>query len=132
MAKVRCKVCANELSGVCCIKDVSVRVNKSRSCGDYVYDEDKVKAKTKINVTRIGYRQLQENKRRMKAELKEIKKALKEGQKNGTAKDLGLIQPSESRIIQPGDPRFSMPNPDAKHPLTGDLSRFTTTATDKE
>jgi hypothetical protein len=132
MAKVKCKVCANEVSGICDVKKIGVKINKKRNCEAYIYDEAKVKSKSEINVTRVGYRQMQENKLRMKAELKELKKALKEGQKNGTAVDLGLIQPVENKIIQPGDPNFTMPNTSTKHPLTGDLSRFTTTADNEE
>jgi hypothetical protein len=63
----------------------------------------------------------------MKEELRTLKEMMKRGPSNGTAQSLGLIEPEESRIIQPGDARFSMPK-DMAHPLTGDLSRFTTTA----
>jgi hypothetical protein len=75
---------------------------------------------------------MEANRRRMKAELKRIKEELKKGPRQGTAEDLGLIKPEGNSIIMPGDPNFSMPNRDPKHPLTGDLSRFTTTANDKE
>ena len=133
MAKVRCNLCANEVSGVCSIKKRGVKVNKSRNCEAYTYDEARVKAKQDIPSIRVGYRQMEENKRRMKAELKRIKEELKKGPRQGTAQDLGLIQPVEHKgIIMPGDPGFSMPNRDPRYPMTGDLSRFTTTANDKE
>ena len=137
MAKVKCKVCANEVSGFCSVKKIGVKVNKHRICEAYVYDEARLKMKTEIPTVRVGYAEQQENKRRMKAELKRIKEELKKKPLNGTARDLGLIDDAsfsgeESRIITPGDPRFSMPRNDIKHPLTGDLSRFMTTASNKE
>jgi hypothetical protein len=132
MAKVKCNVCANETSGFCKVKKIGVRPNKSRICEAYTYDEAKLKTKQSIPTSRVGYSQQQEAKRRMKAELKRIKEELKRGPKQGTAQDLGLIKPVEHKgIIMPGDAGFSMPR-DPKHPLTGDLSRFTTTATEKE
>ena len=127
MAKVKCKVCANETGGICNVKKIGIKINKDRSCEAYIYDEGKVKAKQPIHTTQIGYRQLQESKRRTKEELKALKRMMKKGPSNGTAESLGLLTKEESRIIQPGDPRFSMPK-DMAHPLTGDLSRFTTTA----
>lgn len=131
MAKVRCNVCANEEGSFCKIKKVRVKVSKSRTCEAYIYDEAKLKAKQEMPTIKVGYRQQEENRKRMKAELKRIKEELKRGPKQGTAKDLGLIQQPSSDIIMPGDAKFSMPR-DTKHPLTGDLSRFTTTANDKE
>lgn len=131
MAKVRCNVCANEDGSTCLIKKMHVNKNKPRKCEAYIFDEAKVKAKKDIKVTRVGYKQIEENKRRMKAELKRIKEELKKGPAQGTAQDLGLIQQPSNKIIMPGDAGFSMPR-DSKHPLTGDLSRFTTTANDKE
>ena len=133
MAKVKCRLCANEVSGVCSIKKIGVKVNKPRICEAYTYDEKRVKTSTKIPTTRVGYSQQQEAKRRIKAELKKIREAMKKGPNQGTAQDLGLIQPVEHKgIILPGDPNFSVPNRDLKHPLTGDLSRFTTTAKGEE
>jgi hypothetical protein len=57
---------------------------------------------------------------------------LKEQPQNQTARDLGLVNPDQGTIITPGDPRFVMPNRDNSHPLTGDLSRFTTTVKEKD
>lgn len=132
MSKVKCKVCANECGGVCSVKNMGIKPNKRRVCTAFVYDQAKVKQKTEIPITRITYREQQEAKRRFKAEIKEMKRLAKEGPKQGTASNLGLIEKSESAIIKPGDPNFSMPNRDLKYPLTGDLSRFTTTASDED
>ena len=131
MVKVRCNICGNEVSSFCNIKKVRVSVNKSRRCKGYVYDESKLKTTREIPTVRVGYRQQQENKRRFKAEMKVLKEELKKGRSQGTAKDLGLIQPTESTVITPGDPKFSVPGRDLKHPMTGDLSRFTTTTKNK-
>lgn len=133
MAKVKCSVCANEKAKFCTIKKIGVKVNKPRTCEAYVYDESKVKARQEIHTMKVGYRQQQENKKRMKEELKELKAMLKEGPRNKTAQDLGLYVEGkgESKIITPGDPRFTMPSKDIKHPLTGDLSRFTSSVDKK-
>ena len=122
MAKVRCNLCSNEVSGVCKVKKSSVRTNKPRNCKDYIYDESKLKVRTDVPTIKLGYRQQEENRRRMKEELKRLKEELKKGPAQGTANDLGLVQ-NGSSIILPGD---------TKHPVTGDLSRFITTASDKE
>jgi hypothetical protein len=124
MAKVKCKLCANEVEKICKIKKIGVKVNKKRQCEAYVYDELKAKAITdarkKVPSTRLGYTKQQELKAERKAQIKALKEALKTKPGEGTAKNLGLIKP--------GDPGFSVPSGDLKHPLTGDLSRFTTTA----
>jgi hypothetical protein len=132
MAKVRCNICANEVGRFCNIKKIKVKPNKARNCEAYIYDEAKIKTKQEIPTIRVGYRQQEENRRRMKAELKRLKEEMKKNPNQGTARDLGLMNPEEGGIIMPGDANFSMPHSDPKHPLTGDLSRFTTTAKDKE
>ncbi len=130
--KVRCKVCDNELNGFCKIKKITVKTNKSRKCEAYIFNEGKVKAKQEIETVRVSYREMEAAKKRHKEEMKQLRKMMKEGPQEGTAKQLGLVKPEESRIIKPGDPGFSMPNATSAHPLTGDLSRFTTTVTEKE
>ena len=126
--KVRCKVCANEDKNHCKIKKVTIRPNKPRKCEAFIFEESKVKAKQEIRSVRVNYRDAERQRRERKEKLKELRRLIKQKPKNGTAKDLGLIQPEKGRIIMPGDPGFSMPGKDSKHPLTGDLSRFITTA----
>lgn len=130
--KVKCRVCDNEDKGFCKVKKVKVKINKARICEAYIYNESKLKAKEKVNTTKILFADQQAIKKQQKEELKKLRELLKQGQKQGTARDLGLIPKEESKIIQPGDPRFVMPRTDSKHPLTGDLSRFTTTVSEKE
>ena len=131
----KCRVCANEINSFCKIKKIKIKINKKRKCEAYIFDESKVKTKQNVPVIKFGYKQQQEAKRRFKAqmkELRELRKLAAKGPGRGTARDLGLVKPDEeSRIITPGDPRFSMPG-NTKHPLTGDLSRFVTTASNKE
>ena len=117
MFKIRCNVCSNEKSGFCTIKKVKVHANKKRKCDDYNYDVSKLKVKKKIPSVRIGYAEEQEDRRRSKEQLKELKRwsNTKPGQK--TAKDLGLGEFDSTTV-----------GTNVKHPLTGDLSRFTTTA----
>jgi len=130
--KVKCRVCDNEDRGFCKVKKVKVKINKARVCEAYIYNESKLKTKEKVDTTRILYAEQQAIKKQQKEELKKLREQLKQGQKQGTAHDLGLIPKEKSNIIQPGDPRFVMPRADEKHPLTGDLSRFTTTVSEKE
>jgi hypothetical protein len=128
MGKKKCRVCANERGGLCSIKKIGVAINKPRLCEAYIYDEGKLRTRHEIPTIRVGYKDHQESKRRLKEELKALKKSMEAGPSQGTAKDLGLIKPEESKIITAGDPEFYIPRTDTKHPLTGDLSRFLTTA----
>jgi hypothetical protein len=127
MAKVKCKVCANEVTGHCKVKKARVSVNKPRKCEAYIYDEAKFKAKEELPVTKIGYREVEEAKKLRKMEIKRLRKLAKEGPANKEAEKLGLIPRPDKPYV--GGPMTG----DAKHPLTGDLSRFMTTAKkDKE
>lgn len=134
MAKVKCKVCANEVNGYCKIKKVSVSLNKKRRCEAYVYDESKFKAKEKIPVTKIGYKQLEENKKRYKEEMKRLRKIAKQTINQKEAEKLERVPKGYTASVGTGyektDGGIWVPKNtrDPKHPLTGDLSRFTTTA----
>lgn len=134
MSKVKCAVCANETASMCKIKKVKIKLNKKRLCEAYVYDEAKVRAKQVIPTISFGYTEQEEHRKKMKEELKTLKRLMKQQPQDGTAKSLGLLKEAteESRIIKPGDPKFVMPSGDQKHPLTGDLSRFVTTANKEE
>lgn len=133
MRKVKCSVCLNEVGGFCKIKKDSVKLNKPRRCDAFIYDKTKVVTREAPPVTRVSYTEMEANRKRLKAELKELRRMLKEKPKQGTAKDLGLI-PSN---VDPGyrkDSSGLIVPVDTKYPLTGDLSRFITTASnvDKE
>ena len=117
--KVSCIVCKAQYNKFCTTKRVTVSLNKKRHCDKYVFEESKIKEGIPIPTTRITYREKEVKREERKEQLKELKARLKEqeGIKDGTIK--------ESRIFKP--------HGDEKYPLTGDLSRFTTTGSgDKE
>ncbi len=112
MAKVKCRVCANELSGVCSIKKTGVKLNKSRTCEAFVYDPSKVKVHEEIPTVKFGYKEQQEAKRKRKEEFERVKR--------------------EARAQTTYQPVAQMGTGDSAHPLTGDLSRFMTSADKNE
>lgn len=136
MAKVRCSVCQYEKDSFCSIKKNRVSKNKTRICNKFVLEETKAKQKPqKTMPVRMGYAKTQALKAKLKAERKEFLKMLKEGPREGTAQDLGLIDkvsPGAGYEMSTGGIIIPTGTKDNKHPLTGDLSRFTTTAEKKE
>lgn len=113
--KVRCAECKNQTKAWCSPKKTKVSLNKSRTCDKYVFDETKVKIKHDIPTT---YRSDWVHK---KKELKKLLKQQLEEQKKQEemAKQAAVKPPSYLKAPGTGDP---------KHPLTGDLSRFVSTA----
>jgi len=116
LKKVRCTTCANLYKNFCTKKKVSVAINKSRRCRLFEFDQEKVKIKQVLPTTRLPYAQKELEKQTRKAEIKQIKDSIKQQQL--LEKKAGE---KESRIWKPSG--------DSKFPLTGDLSRFTTTGT---
>lgn len=117
--KVSCSVCRAQYNKFCTVKRVSVSLNKKRHCDKYVFEEGKIKEGIPIPTKRITFKEKELVRKERKEQLKELKDKLKEQQgiKDGTIK--------ESRIFKP--------HGNEKYPLTGDLSRFTTTGSgDKE
>ncbi len=74
--RIKCNMCANELDRKCVVKKVTVKLNKSRKCNEYEFDE--------------------------RRELSRLERKAR------------TMDQQEAKI---------------KHPTTGDLSRFKTTAT---
>ena len=101
-AKVICATCAAEFKGKCNAKKgrPSVSINKRRRCDKYILEPSKVKEKQILKTIRMGYKEKEALRREYKEQLKQFR---------AQAKQHGLTN-----------------NP--KHPLTGDLSRFTSTA----
>ena len=114
MAKVKCRVCANEEKGVCKIKKIGIKLNKDRLCNAYIYDEKKMKAKQTIPSIYVSYADREEARKKGKLERAEVRKMAQEKPADKAARNLGLIP---QRTV------------DQKHPLTGDLSRFVSSAT---
>lgn len=106
--KVSCSVCESYYNKFCTTKRVMVSANKKRSCDKFVYDKNKTKTGVPIPTTRITFKEKEMLKNEHKEELKIMKEKFKDGVK---------IKPEN--IVR---------TTNEKHPLTGDLSRFTTTA----
>jgi hypothetical protein len=108
--KVTCSICKNEDHKMCKVKKIGVHINKRRDCDKFVFEEDKVKAEHIIQTIKVPYAEREELKRRYKEELKQHREMEK------TMKDAGALD---------GTTLYTR---DTSHPLTGDLSRFTSTA----
>ena len=110
--KIRCANCGNQINGFCSVKRATVSLNKKRLCDKYKYDETKVKEKHEIpSVMRSEWYWKR----------KELKKLLKE-QKEYEEQQVKVKELSSP----PGQMQPATGN--SKHPLTGDLSRFISTA----
>jgi len=110
MGKVVCALCRLENNRRCIKKNAKVKINKPRICQFYEEDEDKLNA---MKVRRDMARPMATKRPDYywdAARMKEEKRKAKEME------------------IERQNPISS----DPKHPLTGDLSRFKSTATDDE
>jgi len=96
--KITCATCLNEENKVCVVKKNRVALNKRRRCGKYVLEATKVKAKQILKTVQMGYKDKEALRREYKNQLKQFRASAKQG------------------------------NISQSHPLTGDLSRFTSTA----
>jgi hypothetical protein len=105
MSKVTCSICKNEEGKICRAKKIGVHINKRRDCNKFILAEDKVGPVHLVKTIKMPYAEKEEMKRRYKEELKHRR----EIEKN--TKEAGL-DPASINM----------------HPLTGDLSRFTSTA----
>lgn len=105
--KVSCAACESYYNKFCTTKRVMVLANKKRSCDKFVYDKNKTKTSVPIPTTRITFKEKEMLKNEHKEDAKIIREKLKEG-----------VKITPENILR---------TTDEKHPLTGDLSRFTTT-----
>ena len=112
MSKVLCALCIYESKKRCVRKNNKVKLNKKRTCAMYKEDDIKLEAMAKK----------EENKKHIKTitrpdwywnRKEEIRKVRNEARAKAASGQMPVS----------GDP---------KHPLTGDLSRFTTTVEDKD
>ncbi len=111
--KVSCAVCEAQYNRFCTTKRVTVALNKKRICDKFIYDESKIKNGIPIPTTRITFNEKESLRKEHKEGLKELKEKLKDG-----------IKVKPENIV----PRTTS----TEHPLTGDLSRFTTTGSKDE
>ena len=117
--KVKCAECNNQVNSWCTPKKAKISLNKKRMCDKYKFDETKVKEKHDIPTV---YRSEWTHKK------KELKKLIKEQieeqkQREDLVKQTIDKPPSYLKATGTGD---------SKYPLTGDLSRFVSTAARKE
>jgi hypothetical protein len=121
--KVKCEVCSRQTAGFCSFKKTKVKLTKKRVCDKFKYDAGKEKEKQPIETIRRPdwYWDKEKKKKAMKEELKrlqELEKERIEAEKKGKK----IVDANDIQMIKPRD---------LKYPLTGDLSRFTTTADKK-
>ena len=115
--KVRCATCKAYYNKFCTVKRVTVSPNKKRICDKYQHDQSKVKLVQPLPTTRISYREKERLRKERKENLKKLKAQLK------------LQKQHEDKVEES---RIYKPSGNEKYPLTGDLSRFTTTGTSKD
>lgn len=125
--KVRCAECKAQYNKFCTIKKVTVSLNKDRFCNSFTHDQAKVKIKQVLPTTRIGFTEQEKLRKQRKEDLKKLREHMK---REGLFNDnVNVPKPKEEL---PAESRIYKPYGDEKYPLTGDLSRFTTTGTKKE
>jgi len=102
MGKITCSTCRAEFKNKCNAKKgrPSVSLNKRRRCDKYVLEPSKVKERHIMKTIKMGYKEKEAIRKEYKEQLKLAKDAVKQGR-----------APQNSN-----------------HPLTGDLTRFTSTA----
>lgn len=114
MHKVRCRVCSHERQEYCPIKKTKVRTNKARTCKSFVHDVGKIRIKQEL-----------------KAELRPDWYHDRRGAINKMKKQQKMLE--EQRKKEMFDATSYIPSMGTdSHPVTGDLSRFTTTAPSKK
>ncbi|PIZ00999.1 hypothetical protein COY61_01045 [bacterium (Candidatus Gribaldobacteria) CG_4_10_14_0_8_um_filter_33_9] len=106
--KITCAVCQNEENGVCMVKKkIGISLNKRRNCDKFSLHPSKVKEKQIVKTIKLSYTEREMLRKLYKQELKKLKEK----------KDDSIVVNDSFRI-----------NSNEYHPLTGDLSRFKSTA----
>ena len=104
--KVRCAACVNEKDKICMLKKIGVKINKPRVCESFSLVEGKAKTRMTLPSVKFGYAEQQEAKRMRKERKEEQAKPTVSSTRNTTTT--------------------------SAHPLTGDLSRFVSSAVVQE
>jgi len=114
--KVVCAICLNQAGGFCEVKSSKIKLKKKRLCDKFRQDISKIKIKQPIPTKRRPeYFWDRDKKRRfMKEQLKKLQ-------------DEQAQRSSAGQIIDDKASTVMLGTGSKKHPLTGDLSRFTTT-----
>lgn len=105
MSKITCAICGNEENKICKVKKIGVHINKRRDCDKFILNEDKVKPAHLVKTVSLPYAEKEELKRLYKEEMRRRRELEMHAQEAG-------LDPKSINM----------------HPLTGDLSRFTSTA----
>ena len=100
MEKITCATCVNEENKRCVVKKSKVAINKRRNCDKYILEATKVKAKQILKIVRMSHVEKEVLRNEYKQQLRQLRVDAKNG---------GFQQNS-------------------RHPITGDLSRFSSTA----
>jgi len=108
MGKVICGICLNQTGGFCSFKKTKVKLKKRRVCDKFKKDVEKVGFKQPIPTTRRPDWFWMSKKERKEL----LQSMLAEAQKKAAQNQVAPVSTG--------------------HPLTGDLSRFTTTATKED
>lgn len=117
--KVICSVCINQTEGFCSFKKTKIKLKKKRLCDKFKQDMSKIRIRRPIDTVRRPdwFWDREERKKEYKRQLKEFK-------------ELQARKEQQDKKIIVDDRNIQVINPvkDVKHPLTGDLSRFSSTA----
>jgi len=105
MSKITCSMCRNEENKFCLVKKNGIHVNKRRDCDKFVLEPSKVKERDIVQTVKLYY----EDRETLKKQAKEQLKAMRAEQTR---------------------PSYDKSNYTSSHPLTGDLSRFKSSAGD--
>jgi hypothetical protein len=121
---IKCGLCKHENNKRCSIKNVKVKLNKKRRCNKFSFDETKDKVKGPPPVTtRVSYIEAENKRKEAKKKLKELRKQIQ--------RERNTEEPvTKTNYVDPN--RLVSYNTNSKHPLTGDLSRFMSTAVEKD
>lgn len=120
--KIICQVCFNQTNGFCSFKKTKIKLRKKRLCDKFRQDVSKIKIKRPIDTIRRPDWFWDREARR-----KEYKKQIKELQELQDKKE----QQDKRIIVDNKDIQIISTVKDVSHPLTGNLSRFTSTASKK-
>lgn len=109
IGRVKCRVCVNETDEYCSIKRCKTKSNKSRVCESFIMEEAKIGISIKPKCTKRPDDYWNR---------KELKKAHKK-------QIIEALEKQKQAVVSPPSYLDVVNN---KHPLTGDLSRFTSSA----
>lgn len=121
---IQCGACKHEDNKNCVLKNIKVKPHKKKRCKDFELDETRGEVKHPLPITRVSCGEVEERRRQSKENLKKLKEQIRQ-QEEAKKPQNKYINPD--RLVS-----YGTGTGNSKHPLTGDLSRFTTTVDEKE